>query len=103
MNRLISPADVLAQVVAALPEEMIDDVVIIGSLAAGLHFFGGDSDAQVRTKDIDCLLSPRYELSDQGEWPSKNCSIKAGCSGRMKRGESRARYRPLWRSCRWRA
>ena len=66
MNRLISPADVLAQVVAALPEDMIDDVVIIGSLAAGLHFFGGDSDAQVRTKDIDCLLSPQVRAVRSG-------------------------------------
>jgi len=66
MNRLISPADVLAQVVAALPEDMIDDVVIIGSLAAGIHFFGGDSDAQVRTKDIDCLLSPHVRAVRSG-------------------------------------
>ena len=62
----ISPTDVLAQVVDALPEDMIEDVVIVGSLAAGIHFFGGDSDAQVRTKDIDCLLSPHVRAVKSG-------------------------------------
>lgn len=62
----ISPTGVLAQVVNALPEDMIEDVVIVGSLAAGVHFFGGDSHAQVRTKDIDCLLSPHVRAVRSG-------------------------------------
>lgn len=62
----IAPSGVLAQVVDALPEDMIEDVVIIGSLAAGIHFFGDDSHAQVRTKDIDCLLSPHVRAVRSG-------------------------------------
>jgi len=33
-------------------------VIIIGSLAAGYHFFAGDPHKAVRTKDVDCMFSP---------------------------------------------
>jgi hypothetical protein len=52
---------VLEQVTASIPEDCRQNIIIIGSLAAGYYFFGDAPDLQVRTKDVDCLLSPRIE------------------------------------------
>ena len=54
----LSPTEVLAQVALALPESARSSVIIIGSLAAGYHFFSDDGAAAIRTKDVDCLLAP---------------------------------------------
>lgn len=62
----LSPRDVLKQVAAALPEECRDSVIIIGSLAAGYHFFGDDPESQVRTKDVDCMISPHIKAVPAG-------------------------------------
>lgn len=55
---LLSPAQVLAQVANALPIDLRTNVIIIGSLAAGYYFFSDDGAKAIRTKDVDCLLSP---------------------------------------------
>jgi hypothetical protein len=54
----LSPAAVLQQVAAALPEDCREHVIIIGSLAAGYYFFARDGARAVRTKDVDCMFSP---------------------------------------------
>lgn len=54
----LTPAKVMEQVANAVPAEYRTNIIIVGSLAAGFHFFGGDEEREVRTKDIDCLLSP---------------------------------------------
>lgn len=54
----LSPNEVLQQVANALPAAVRPNVIIIGSLAAGYHFFSGDGNAAIRTKDVDCMLSP---------------------------------------------
>lgn len=64
---LVSPAKVLGQVVAAIPVECRPHVIIIGSLAAGYHFFGDDDARDVRTKDIDCVLAPRIAAVRTGQ------------------------------------
>ena len=68
----LSPSEVLAQVADALPSDVRGDVIIIGSLAAGYHFFAGDGTRAIRTKDVDCLFSPHskaitaaIEVTDQ--------------------------------------
>ena len=58
LNPSLSPAAVLAQVAQALPASCRDDVIIIGSLAAGYYFFADDGAKAVRTKDVDCMFSP---------------------------------------------
>ena len=55
---LLTPSDVLEQVAQALPEDLRKHVIIVGSLAAGYHFFAGDGAAAIRTKDVDCLFFP---------------------------------------------
>lgn len=54
----VSPQEVLLQVANALPQDCRQDVIIIGSLAAGYHFFSEDGSKGIRTKDIDCMFSP---------------------------------------------
>lgn len=66
MNGL-TPADVLAQVSAALPENCRKHVIVIGSLAAGYSYFAGDSTKAVRTKDVDCILEPFEAAVTTGE------------------------------------
>jgi hypothetical protein len=54
----LTPDAVMAQVAASLPEDCRPNVIIIGSLAAGYHFFSGDGQRSIRTKDVDCMYSP---------------------------------------------
>ena len=54
----LTPDAVLAEIAAALPEDCRSQVIIIGSLAAGYHFFAGDAQRSIRTKDVDCMFSP---------------------------------------------
>src|SRR5688572_20293784 len=63
----ISPRAALQQVAAAIPEDCRENLVIVGSLAAGFHFFGDDPQMQVRTKDADCLLSPHIRAIPAGK------------------------------------
>lgn len=58
LEATLSPAEVLTQVAKALPAGVRANVIIIGSLAAGYHFFAGDGARSIRTKDVDCLFSP---------------------------------------------
>jgi hypothetical protein len=66
MNQ-ISPAKVLAEVSAALPGSCRANVVVIGSLAAGYHFFKDDPSKAVRTKDVDCVLAPFHAAVGAGQ------------------------------------
>ncbi len=54
----MAPEAVMAQIAAALPDDCRSNVIIIGSLAAGYHFFAGDGQKSIRTKDVDCMFSP---------------------------------------------
>lgn len=55
---LVFPHTVFRQVAESLPPEIAEHVIIIGSLAAAVHFFDDKPESGVRTKDVDCLLSP---------------------------------------------
>ena len=63
----VSPHKVLAAVAAAIPENCRRNVVIIGSLAVGYHFFRADESKAVRTKDVDCVLEPFHEAVGAGQ------------------------------------
>jgi hypothetical protein len=58
MTAPLSPKEVLRQVAAALPEACRQEVIIVGSLAAGYYFFSDDGEKSIRTKDVDCMFSP---------------------------------------------
>ena len=57
-NNELTPAQVMEQVARAIPEACRSNVIIIGSLAAGYHFFGNDQSKAIRTKDVDAMFSP---------------------------------------------
>lgn len=65
--KLISPAAILNQIAAAIPKDFRQNIIIVGSLAAGYYFFGDNPKLQVRTKDVDCLLSPRIKAITAGQ------------------------------------
>jgi hypothetical protein len=60
-SEMLSPRAVVRQVAEAVPENLRQNVIIVGSLAAGYHYFEGESGAEVRTKDVDCLIYPRKQ------------------------------------------
>lgn len=62
----VSPRKVLAEVAAAAPTDVHPNLIIIGSLAAGYWLFQGDDTFGVRTKDIDCVLSPHISAVEKG-------------------------------------
>lgn len=65
-NQFISPRTALQQVANAIPEDCRENLIVVGSLAAGYHYFGDNPSLQVRTKDADCLLSPRVRAIPVG-------------------------------------
>jgi len=65
-GKLISPSAVLQRVATAVPEDFRQNIIIIGSLAAGYYFFNDNPKLQVRTKDVDCLLSPHIQAIPAG-------------------------------------
>ena len=62
----VSPHSVILEVSEAIPSSLHDKIIIVGSLAAGYHFFGREARMHVRTKDIDCILHPRIEAVETG-------------------------------------
>ena len=60
----LSPNSVFAAVSEALPAEYRGNMVIVGSLAAGYHFFRDDEGRVVRTKDVDSIVKPRHEAPE---------------------------------------
>jgi len=55
----ILPAKVLGEIAKAVPDSCKDKLIVIGSLAVGFYYRDELNGMAVRTKDADCLLSPR--------------------------------------------
>lgn len=66
-NDELSPTKTFQQVSDALPEDCRTNLVVVGSLAAGFHFFGDNPDRAVRTKDVDCILEPFHMAVEAGQ------------------------------------
>lgn len=62
----VSAKKVLAEVATAIPSDVHPNIIIIGSLAAAYWLFHGDESFSVRTKDIDCVLSPHVSAVEKG-------------------------------------
>ena len=56
----------MAKVAAAIPSRVHPNIVIIGSLAAAYGLFTEDDTVGVRTKDVDCVLSPHISAVEHG-------------------------------------
>jgi hypothetical protein len=57
---------VLRKVAEAIPADVRTNIVVIGSLAAAFTLMANDDGVAVRTKDVDCVLSPFVLAVDQG-------------------------------------
>ena len=79
----VTPSQIFKEVSAALPAECRKNIVIIGSLAAGYHFFGDDHSKTVRTKDIDCVIEPYSVAVQAGETIAAQL-LKAGWQRRLR-------------------
>lgn len=64
---LISPNDVFLQVSQAVPQDLRSSIIIVGSLAAAYSLLSPKGNYGVRTKDIDCVLSPYVSAVSNGE------------------------------------
>ncbi len=65
--RSVLPGKVLAEIAEAIPGDCRGNVIIIGSLAVGYRYLRLKTGMAVRTKDADCLVSPRVTAVDKGE------------------------------------
>lgn len=65
-SREVSTRAVLKEVAAAIPADVRPNIIIIGSLAAAYRLFPDDGTIGVRTKDVDCVLSPAVSAVDNG-------------------------------------
>jgi hypothetical protein len=90
----VSPRKVLQQVARAVPSDCRKNIIVVGSLAAGYHFFGGSDDRPVRTKDIDCILSPRGEAVVTGGTLARQL-LGAGWTHRTEGGFGRPQESPV--------
>ena len=73
----VSVRDVLKEVAEAIPPDVRSNIIIIGSLAAGYWLFRRDEASGVRTKDVDCVLSPHFSAAEKGREIAEEL-IKAG-------------------------
>lgn len=64
---LVSPLEALKLVANAIPDDCKENLIIIGSLAAAAAYFIEDEAIAIRTKDADCLLSPRLKAIHAGK------------------------------------
>jgi hypothetical protein len=62
----VSPRKVLEEVASAIPVQVHPNIIVIGSLAAAYWLFRGDQSFGVRTKDVDCVLSPHLSAVEKG-------------------------------------
>jgi hypothetical protein len=62
----IDPASVLLEIAKAVPSDCRQHIIVIGSLAVGYHYRDQLAHMAVRTKDADCLLSPRVQAIPSG-------------------------------------
>jgi hypothetical protein len=73
----VAPRLVLERVAGAIPKECHENIIVVGSLAAGYQLLASADAFPVRTKDIDCVLSPRLEAVDRGQAIAERL-LKAG-------------------------
>lgn len=83
----LSPARILRDVANSIPSEFHKLIVVVGSLAAGFHYFGNDEDREIRTKDIDCVVSPRVKAVAAGKEITEHL-LKTGWEPRSHEGRT---------------
>lgn len=64
--RSVNPRAALLEITGAIPAGCKKNLIIIGSLAVGFHYEDQIRGMAIRTKDADCLLSPRVEAVNAG-------------------------------------
>ncbi len=72
----IRPDQVLERVAESIPSECRSTMIVIGSLAAGYHFFARERPFFVRTKDIDTVLQPRTRAVESGRFVAEQLAAE---------------------------
>src|SRR5688500_11166756 len=81
----VSPAKAIARVAAAILQAVRGNIIIIGSLAAGYQLLGDEPEHQVRTKDVDCVITPRVAAVEKA--PQLTEALLAHGWTRLRTGE----------------
>ena len=66
-HELIDPIQTLSEITEAIPEECRKNLTLIGSLAVGVSYNDLLLGVGIRTKDADCLISPRVDAIVAGK------------------------------------
>lgn len=66
MEKELSVSQVLSEVASAVPADVRANIIVIGSLAAAYGLLANDGTTGVRTKDVDCVISPSVSAVDKG-------------------------------------
>lgn len=77
----LTPTVILSQLAGVIPAEVLGNAIIVGSLAAAYQLFAGQESSQVRTKDVDCVLTPHFSAVENGQAVATKL-IEAGWSHR---------------------
>ena len=65
-HEMVKPIETLSEITEAIPEECRKNLTLIGSLAVGVSFSDLLPGVGIRTKDADCLISPRVDAITAG-------------------------------------
>ena len=84
----LSPRGILKQVADAIPQECHKNIVVVGSLAAGYLLLPEEFAQTVRTKDIDCVLSPYIKAIQSGKAVTETL-LAGGWRPRMEAGHGK--------------
>ncbi|MGH7242566.1 MAG: hypothetical protein ACREJD_04035 [Phycisphaerales bacterium] len=63
----VNPTKILQQVADAVPPDVKENIIIVGSLAAAYWLFNDKKTFGVRTKDIDSVISPFVQAVNKGK------------------------------------
>ena len=97
----LSHQTILALIGNAIPQELQTNMIIIGSLAAAYSFFDEQSGEGIRTKDVDCMLSPGTKAIPAARDVTQSFWTTPGPTGQAKNFRHPAQKSYQRKTCHW--